>query len=67
MPSTIISPEIKKVAYQRPYKTRRQRREIDRRKQDEANDYKFLVRIASAIGLLLVVALGIALKGIVGS
>lgn len=67
MTPTIISPEIKKAAYKRPYKTRNQRRDFDRRKQDEANDYKFLVRVASAIGVLLVVALGIALKGIVGS
>ncbi|SFQ30654.1 hypothetical protein SAMN04515668_1808 [Hymenobacter arizonensis] len=55
----------KKSAFQRPYKSRSERREIDRRKHDEAKDYKFLIRVAIAIGLVLVVALGFAITGVV--
>ncbi|WP_426058384.1 hypothetical protein [Hymenobacter sp. B1770] len=54
----------KKSAFQRPYKSRSQRREIDRRKHDEAKDSKFLIRVAIAVGLVLVVALGFAIKGV---
>jgi hypothetical protein len=61
--STLI-PMVKKSAFERPYKSRSQRREIDRRKHDEAKDYKFLVRVAIAVGLVLVVALGFAIKGV---
>ena len=51
-----------KSAYQRPYKTRSQRREIARRKHDENADHKFLVRVALVAGALLLIAVGIALK-----
>ncbi|MET4074117.1 hypothetical protein [Hymenobacter sp. UYCo722] len=51
-----------KSAYQRPYKTRGQRREIARRKHDENTDQKFLVRVAVAAGLLLLLAVGIAVR-----
>lgn len=67
MPASIVAPAPSKTAYQRPYKTRRQRREVDRRKYDEAKDRQFLVRMGVAVGLLLVVALGIALVGIADS
>ena len=53
----------RKSAYQRPYKSRSQRREIARRKHDESGDYKFLLRVAGVIGFLLLVALGFAVKG----
>ena len=67
MSSSITASAPSKTAYQRPYKTRRQRREVDRRKYDEAKDRQFLVRMGVAIGLLLVVAIGFALKGMVDS
>lgn len=51
-----------KSAYQRPYKTRSQRREIARRKHDENADHKFLIRVAVVVGTLLLIAVGIALK-----
>jgi hypothetical protein len=63
MSSTTELSASHKAAYQRPYKTRSQRREIARRKHDENTDQKFLIRVALAVGLLLLVALGIALKG----
>ena len=63
MSSTTFTPSAQKSAYQRPYKSRSQRRHIDRRKHDEANDYKFLIRVAVAIGLVAVVAIGFAIKG----
>ena len=63
MSNSVTSSATKKGAYQRPYKSRSQRREADRRKHDEANDYRFLIRVAVAVGLLVVVALGFAAKG----
>ncbi|GAB3649917.1 hypothetical protein GCM10027594_25240 [Hymenobacter agri] len=51
-----------KSAYQRPYKSRSQRREIARRKHDENTDQKFLIRVALVAGVVLLVALGFALK-----
>jgi len=51
-----------KAAYKRPYKSRGQRREVDRRKYDERSDYRFLIRMALAVGLLLVVVVGLAAK-----
>ena len=62
MSSTTEVSASQKSAYQRPYKTRGQRREIARRKHDENADHKFLVRVAVAAGILLLVALGIAMK-----
>ena len=55
----------KKSSHQRPYKTRQQRREADRRKYDEAKDLKFLWRVASIVGILVIVAMGFAFKGMV--
>lgn len=66
MSYTVTAPASKKSAYQRPYKSRHQRRETDRRKSDEATDYKFLIRIGVAIGLVVALALGIAVKGMAG-
>jgi hypothetical protein len=63
MSYTIVAPVSKKSAYQRPYKSRRQRREADRRKYNESKDHKFLVRIAVAIGLVVLAAIGFAMKG----
>ena len=51
-----------KSAYQRPYKTRGQRREIARRKHDENADHKFLIRVALVAGLVLLVAVGAAIQ-----
>ena len=53
-----------KGAYQRPYKTRVQRREQARRKHDENSDHKFLMRAAVGVGLLILLAVGFAVKGI---
>lgn len=57
------APVVMKPVYKRPYKSRSERRERDRRKHDEASDYKFLWRVAGGIGLLLLLALGFAIKG----
>ena len=62
MSSTTELSASQKSAYQRPYKTRGQRREIARRKHDENADHKFLVRVAFAVGILLLVTLGIVMK-----
>ncbi|WP_197076742.1 hypothetical protein [Hymenobacter terrenus] len=61
--NTAMAPSTPKSVYQRPYKSRNQRREADRRKYDEANDQKFLWRVAGTIGLLLMVAVVFAVKG----
>ena len=53
-----------KSAYKRPYKTRQQRREHARRNHDVSNDYRFLVRAAIAIGLVAIIAVGFAAKGL---
>lgn len=63
MSSTIEVSASQKSAYQRPYKTRSQRREIARRKHDENTDRKFLARVAMVAGALLLLAVGFALKG----
>ena len=57
-----------RTAYQRPYKSRQQRREADRRKTDEStNDYKFLLRAGTGIAIVLALVLGFMLKGILGN
>ena len=56
-------PANQKTAYKRPYKTRGQRRETARRKHDESADRKFLIRVGLIIGILLLVVIGVALKG----
>ena len=65
MATTTNAPTAQKGAYQRPYKTRSQRREHARRKYDENSDHKFLVRAAIVVALLIVVAVGFAVKGFV--
>ncbi|HEX8330457.1 MAG TPA: hypothetical protein VF629_23195 [Hymenobacter sp.] len=67
MSSSIVASAPAKTAYQRPYKSRRQRREVDRRKYDEAKDRKFLVRMGVVVGLILIMALGVALVGMADS
>ena len=62
--NSVISPATEKGAYKRPYKSRSQRRETDRRKHDETTDSRFLIRIAVAVGLLVALALGFAAKGL---
>ena len=62
MSSTTEISASQKSAYQRPYKTRSQRRETARRKYDENTDRKFLIRMAVAAGVLLVLAVGFAIK-----
>ncbi|MDB5236265.1 MAG: hypothetical protein JWR44_3258 [Hymenobacter sp.] len=57
------APVTNKSAYQRPYKSRIQRREADRRKYDETKDYKFLIQVAVGVVLVIVLALAFALKG----
>jgi cell division septal protein FtsQ len=51
-----------KTAYQRPYKTRGERREVARRKHDENTDRKFLIRLAFAIGAFLLIAVGVVVQ-----
>jgi hypothetical protein len=63
MSSSTLVPAAKKSAYQRPYKSRSQRREIDRRKHDETKDRKFLIRIAAVVGLIVVLAVAFAITG----
>ena len=63
MSTTVNVSASQKSAYQRPYKTRGQRREIACRKHDENADRKFLIRVALVVGMLVLVAVGIALKG----
>ena len=63
MSTTVNVSASQKSAYQRPYKTRGRRREIARRKHDENADRKFLIRVALVVGMLVLVAVGIALKG----
>ncbi|WP_210514509.1 hypothetical protein [Hymenobacter terricola] len=65
MSHTTTAPVIKKPAYQRPYKSRNERREVDRRKHDESKERKFLLRMAVGVGLLLLLALGFAIKGLI--
>lgn len=62
MPTTTKISASEKSAYQRPYKTRSQRREIARRQHDENADSKFLIRVAVVVGVLLLVAIGVAIK-----
>ncbi|OGX80988.1 hypothetical protein [Hymenobacter glacialis] len=59
-----IHPSSNKTAYQRPYKSRSERRQADRRKHDESGDYKFLVRVGIAIGLVIAVVLGFVITGL---
>ena len=63
MLSTTEVSASQKSAYQRPYKTRRQRREVARRQHAENTDQKFLIRVAIVVGVLLLLAVGVALKG----
>ena len=64
MSKTATTPVSHSTAYQRPYKSRQQRREADRRKTDEANDYKFLLRVGSGIAIVLLLVVGFMLKGV---
>ncbi|HEX8348744.1 MAG TPA: hypothetical protein VF598_02170 [Hymenobacter sp.] len=54
----------KTLAYQRPYKSRSERRDANHREHEETKDQKFLMQMASAVAIVLMVALGIAVKGI---
>ncbi|WP_188562284.1 hypothetical protein [Hymenobacter frigidus] len=64
MSKTTTSSVPHRTAYQRPYKTRQQRREADRRKTDESHDHKFLLRAGVGIAIVLAVVLGFMLKGL---
>ena len=64
MPHPTQAPLAKKSAYNRPYKSRAQRREDARRQHDESADQKFLLRVSIAIGLLILVAIGFAVTGL---
>ena len=64
MSKTTTSPVPHRTAYQRPYKTRQQRRETDRRKTGESDDHKFLLRAGGGIAIVLAVVLGFMLKGL---
>lgn len=57
------APLPKKTAYKRPYKSRSQRREAERQNHDENNDYKFLLRVGFAIGLVVLITMAIVVKG----
>ena len=68
MSKTATTPVSHPTAYQRPYKSRQQRREADRRKTDNsANDYKFLLRVGTGIAIVLALVLGFVLKGMMGN
>ena len=60
-PGTSSTP--RKAAFKRPYKSRPQRREIDRGKYEQANEHRFLRRAALVVGLLVVIALSLFVKG----
>lgn len=62
MSSTTEVSASQKSAYQRPYKTRSQRREIARRRHDENTDRKFLIRVAVVAGALLLLVVGLGIK-----
>lgn len=53
----------KNKAYERPYKSRQERRLADRRKADNSNDNAFLTRAAVVVGFILLMAVGFAIKG----
>ena len=53
-----------KTAYQRPYKSRNQRREADRRKTDDVTDRRFLYKVFGGVALLVVLALAFTFKGL---
>jgi len=57
-------PVATKSAYRRPYKTRQQRREADKRKVDEGSEIRFLVKVAGGVLLLIIIALVFAAKGL---
>lgn len=57
--------QAKKSAYHRPYKSRSDRRKGDRRKFDANKDRRFLWRVVVGMGLLLLLALGFAIKGMI--
>lgn len=63
MSNTATASSTRKAAYQRPYKSRSQRREVDRRKHDEANDYRFLIRVGVGVAVLVVLVLSFVAKG----
>ena len=65
MSKTTTSSVPHRAAYQRPYKTRQQRREADRQKTDESHDHKFLLRAGVGIAIVLAVVLGFMLKGLI--
>lgn len=68
MSKTTTSSVPDRTAYQRPYKTRQQRREADRRKTDgSTNDYRFLLRAGTGIAIVLALVLGFMLKGMMGN
>ena len=54
----------RKQAYQRPYKTRDQRRKAARNKIDDSADHKFLVKVVVGVALLLLLAVGFVVKGL---
>ena len=60
-PGTSSTP--RKAAFKRPYKSRPQRREIDRGKYEQAKEHRFLRRAALVVGLLVVIALSLFVKG----
>ena len=64
MPTITDAPVAKKSAYNRPYRTRQQRRLDARRKFDGSSDHRFLWRALAVVGVLLAVALGFVAKGL---
>ena len=63
MSNTEIFIVANKPVYQRPYKTRQQRRLADKRKAEDTNEVGFLLKIAAGVVLLVIVALAFAHKG----
>ncbi len=57
-------PVTKSKAYQRPYKSRQERRKAARNQVDDSSDHKFLLRVAVGLGLLVLLVIGFAVKGL---
>lgn len=63
MSNTTAASPTHKSAYKRPYASRKQRREVDRRKYNQTNDYRFLIWMGVGMAVLVVLVLCFVLKG----
>lgn len=56
-------PKTQKSAYKRPYKSRKQRRENDRRKNNKSRDVRFLMLVIVGVALVMALALALMRRG----